>query len=221
MEKCNKTLEQENMTLTKKCVEEAIKVLQSVGFGRWDYDAEKTSEKALLSLAKSYLSGEIFMGEEEIGRILKDHYWDSLEKDRGILEKHFECVSHALANKVAKKEEALSKDFIEKHYDEFLGYYYNSPCSGCKGGHSSFWKTIIESPEWEEWEASRPPYDFSECEELGIMGKKHFNDFIKFIRKEVAKPLCYCSDKCGSRDEEGNPMYVPLPKHKERLEVER
>jgi hypothetical protein len=76
----------------------------------------------------------------------------------------------------------VTKDFIQEHYDEFLGYYYNSPCSGCKGGHSSFWKTIVESEEWKLWKATNPMYDFAECEELGIMGKEHFKAFIDFIR---------------------------------------
>lgn len=76
----------------------------------------------------------------------------------------------------------VTKDFIQEHYDEFLGYYYNLPCDGCKDGHPSFWKTIVESDEWKAWEASRPSYDFAECEELGIMGKEHFKAFIDFIR---------------------------------------
>ena len=41
---------------------------------------------------------------------------------------------------------------IEKHYDDFLHYYYNCPCKGCPEGHASMWKSIVESPQWKEWE---------------------------------------------------------------------
>ncbi len=75
----------------------------------------------------------------------------------------------------------MTKDEIVKHFDEFLGYYYNSPCGGCPEGHASFWKTVIESPQWKAWVESRPSYDISECEALGIMGKEHFQDFMKFV----------------------------------------
>jgi len=92
----------------------------------------------------------------------------------------------AVLRSVAKNEGLnIVKEFIEKHYDEFLGYYYNSSCSGCKDGHASFWKTITESDEWKKWKASNPMYDFAECEELGLMGDKHFKAFITFITSQA------------------------------------
>ncbi len=69
---------------------------------------------------------------------------------------------------------------IEKNFDEFLRYYYKAPCSGC-GKHNSMWATIIESPQWKEW-VQVGQYDFSECEELGVLGEKHFQDFIEFCK---------------------------------------
>lgn len=78
-------------------------------------------------------------------------------------------------------KEKLTSLQIKRHLDEFLGYYYNAPCLGCPEGHASFWKTIIESPQWKEWKKVGQ-YDFAECECLGAMGKKHFQDFIKFIK---------------------------------------
>lgn len=74
------------------------------------------------------------------------------------------------------------KDIIKKAMDEFLSFYYNTPCSGCPEGHASFWKTIIESPQWEAWKKVGH-YDFAECEELGVCSKKHFRDFLKFIKE--------------------------------------
>ena len=68
--------------------------------------------------------------------------------------------------------EPLSVEEIEKiikdNYDDFLSYYYNSPCSGCKEGHASMWKTIVESPQWKEWQKVGQ-YDFAECNESGII----------------------------------------------------
>ena len=69
---------------------------------------------------------------------------------------------------------------IKKHFDEFLSFYYNAPCSGCPKGHSSFWRAVIESPEWKAWKKVGH-YDFAECEALGICSSSHWKDFVKFI----------------------------------------
>ena len=70
--------------------------------------------------------------------------------------------------------------------DECLMAYYNQPCKGC-GSHPSFWKTVIESSQWKKWRKyaweDKMLYDFPEVEELGIISAKHFQDFIKFIKK--------------------------------------
>lgn len=93
----------------------------------------------------------------------------------------------------------MTPKFIEKHYDEFLHYYYNSPCCGCGDGHPSFWKTVIESPQWKKWSKeinrrmkigkivnnkfNKSVYDMSEVEELGIISPGHFQEFLKFCKK--------------------------------------
>lgn len=72
---------------------------------------------------------------------------------------------------------------------------YLSPCAGCRDGHPSFWKTIIESKYWKLWEKENSRrlkklcnggkekcYDVDECRELGAFGKEHFEEFIKFIK---------------------------------------
>lgn len=69
--------------------------------------------------------------------------------------------------------------------DSCLGAYYWQPCTGCKDGHPSFWKTVIESPQWKKWQEEQmknPTYDISEVEECGIISPKHFQDFLKFIK---------------------------------------
>lgn len=75
---------------------------------------------------------------------------------------------------------------------------WNSDCSGCAGGHPSFWKTIIESPQWKKWEKEQSRrwdllagnkkvrkgvYDMPEVEECGWLGEKHWQDFVRFIIK--------------------------------------
>ena len=45
---------------------------------------------------------------KELERILKNHYWDSLEKDRGIIEKHCEGLAQSLSNEVVLKSELPS-----------------------------------------------------------------------------------------------------------------
>ena len=65
--------------------------------------------------------------------------------------------------------------------------------------HDSFWKTVVQSPQWEAWckEVSRRfqeqkdlpivsgVYDVDECAECGWISKEHFQDFIKFIEDSV------------------------------------
>lgn len=74
---------------------------------------------------------------------------------------------------------------------------YWKPCGGCPNGHSSFWKTVIESPQWERWSKendsrfskfarkekiikNKPFFDVLECESCGIVSAKHFQEFMKF-----------------------------------------
>ena len=76
---------------------------------------------------------------------------------------------------------------LDKYYDDFLSYYYYQDCPGCPCGHSSFWRTIIRSKEWQKWKEYAQPrmrYDFTECEELGMMSAGHWKDFIKFTRRK-------------------------------------
>jgi hypothetical protein len=69
--------------------------------------------------------------------------------------------------------------------DECLKEIYDQPCGGC-GSHPSFWKTVIESPQWKKWQEYAEPkmiYDFSENEALGIISAGHFQEFIKYTIK--------------------------------------
>lgn len=71
--------------------------------------------------------------------------------------------------------------------DECLKAIYNQPCSGC-GFHPSFWKIVIESPQWAKWKKYAEPkmrYDFSEVEGLGIISPEHFQAFMKYTCKKL------------------------------------
>lgn len=62
---------------------------------------------------------------------------------------------------------------------------WEQPCKGC-GHHDTMWKTLVTSPQWQEWEkyaGDNMLYDVDECRELGVMSKEHFQDFIKFLLK--------------------------------------
>ena len=90
---------------------------------------------------------------------------------------------------------------------DFHLYNYWSPCKGCLEGHSSFWKTVIESPQWKLWQKEQrkrfgeftkgnrnvKAYDMLEVEECGFISQDHFQNFLKFIRgiprNDVTKPV--------------------------------
>lgn len=74
---------------------------------------------------------------------------------------------------------------------------YSIPCSD--GSHSSFWKVVVESKEWELWEKEvsrrmnrhnknhskiyKGVWDVDECRECGWISPEHFRDFLKFVKK--------------------------------------
>lgn len=60
---------------------------------------------------------------------------------------------------------------------------YLAPCSGCKDGHPSFWKTVVESPQWKAWATHAEKemlYDIPEVVQCGIISPRHFQDFLYF-----------------------------------------
>ena len=61
--------------------------------------------------------------------------------------------------------------------------HYVFRCSD--GYHPSFWKTVIESPQWKLWKEAMtkgkvPERDMPEVEECGWFSPEHFQDFLKF-----------------------------------------
>ncbi len=56
----------------------------------------------------------------------------------------------------------------------------------CGCPYDSFWKTVIESPQWIAWSSHFDGYhnwDVSECEACGWISKNHFQAFLKFVAK--------------------------------------
>jgi hypothetical protein len=72
---------------------------------------------------------------------------------------------------------------------------YSMPCPGC-GEHPSFWRTVVESPQWQAWMAEQARrmearyidktepdakvYDMFECMELGCISPGHWQEFLDF-----------------------------------------
>lgn len=88
----------------------------------------------------------------------------------------------------------LSKLSLAKQevFEEKGLHRYWEPCAGCKDGHPSIWKTLVESPQWKAWyeHASKNMlYDVDESQELGAMSTKHFQDFMGFNSQEAEKKV--------------------------------
>lgn len=84
-------------------------------------------------------------------------------------------------------------------YEEHTCYFVK--CSGCPDGHSSFHKTVIESPQWKLWQEEQEKlmvkhykkkskiyaglYDIAECMERGLISQEHFQKFLRFIKNKI------------------------------------
>ena len=62
--------------------------------------------------------------------------------------------------------------------------HWEYQCGGCKKPHNSFWKTIVLSDEWQQWEDSSPPWDVGECRGAGWISPAHWKAFVKFLREK-------------------------------------
>lgn len=62
------------------------------------------------------------------------------------------------------------------------------------GDHNSFWKSVVESPQWYAWEKenakrmnhtdgpTKDCYDVDECRECGWISPAHFRSFLDFCK---------------------------------------
>lgn len=86
---------------------------------------------------------------------------------------------------VEKLKSDLKKYLLERDEAEtkWHAHQKNVPCGGCEGGHDTYWKSIIESPQWEAWCKSKASdgWDWMECEACGHISQGHFQAFLRFV----------------------------------------
>jgi len=81
---------------------------------------------------------------------------------------------------------------------------YWEPCEGCKDGHPSFWKTIVESEEWRQWEKASVQhfFDTDESRECGWFSPAHFKSFIGFLISKYLQGKVVISMETAKRIQE-------------------
>lgn len=89
--------------------------------------------------------------------------------------------AEAAESDLAQSQE-LVKSLIserDKALTKWYAHQKNVPCFGCELGHDTFWKSVIESPQWKEWE-NVADWDTAECASCGHISSEHFQAFLKF-----------------------------------------
>lgn len=111
-----------------------------------------------------------------------DKLWDKSETQDHIADPDKKVVAYT--NHVCPR--------CKRPYEEHSCYW--SPCAGCRDGHSSFWRTVTVSPQWEAWVAENSKrfnhadgptddcYDVDESTELGYISSAHFQSFLAFCK---------------------------------------
>lgn len=88
-----------------------------------------------------------------------------------------------LREELSETQDSLKKVTIGR--DEALTQWHahqkNVPCLGCEGGHDTYWKSVVESPQWLAWEKAADGWDVIECQACGHISQKHFQAFMKFV----------------------------------------
>lgn len=92
-----------------------------------------------------------------------------------------------LRSTLTQSQEQVKALILERDaaLENWHSHQKNVPCSGCEGGHDTFWKTVIESPQWQEWERYTKEWDVLECSACGHISSKHFQAFLKFVVDRV------------------------------------
>lgn len=97
------------------------------------------------------------------------------------------------------KEEKDQATVILRERDEAMAKWHahqkNVPCAGCEGGHDSFWKSVVESPQWRAWEDSDPDWDVDECRGCGHISAEHFQAFMAHAAKGKCAVLVAALEK--------------------------
>ena len=85
-----------------------------------------------------------------------------------------------LALETEAKEARRQRDEAETKWH---AHQKNVPCAGCAGGHDTFWKSVVESPQWKAWTQAADGWDWMECEACGHISQAHFQAFMAFSAK--------------------------------------
>lgn len=117
-------------------------------------------------------------------------------------------LATCLRTRLEQAEDKIAANTIDvnkayKSRDEVLVKWHahqkNVPCPGCQKGHDTFWKSVIESPQWVEWEKATAEWDTAECAGCGHISAEHFQAFLKFCVLAIATKTKQRSKakKCG------------------------
>lgn len=105
---------------------------------------------------------------------------------KNLIDKHLGSFYSSLTEEGVKQLQEACEEMIEEAR-------WETECESC-GGHSGFWKTVVQSPQWIEWEKYNNSlswedrkkldlmYDIDECRECGWISQDHFQAFIRFIK---------------------------------------
>lgn len=114
-------------------------------------------------------------------------------KDKGY-DLLWEDLENFISQELKVQEERLEKE------------RYLQPCGGCPEGHNSYWKSVVESLQWEGWQKEQMrrwgewrksgdknlPYgiwDIDESQECGSISQEHFQDFLKWLNQSQAERI--------------------------------
>jgi len=70
----------------------------------------------------------------------------------------------------------ITDNIIDEFVNDIANYKKKNP---------TFYRTVVNSEEWQEWEkiAYKKGFDWSESTECGWLSDKHFSAFIRWIKK--------------------------------------
>lgn len=82
----------------------------------------------------------------------------------------------------ARKEAEEAREERDAALTKWHAHKKNVPCSGCVKGHDTYWKSVVESPQWAEWRKIAE-WDTAECEACGHISAEHFQAFLAFVKQ--------------------------------------
>jgi len=128
-----------------------------------------------------------FLGKEDEDELGPAEDWLRGRYTMGLSEANYRRRIEILGQRIAELESDREQFKLQR--DDALVKWHahqkNVPCSGCKGGHDTYWKSIIESPQWQAWEkiGYKQGWDVDECAACGHISQRHFQAFMEFAKE--------------------------------------